>query len=172
MYLLLQGGGAPSAAGAGSTFDLTIKLVAMFGAAFAWFYQTRATHLRSKIKLDLEIYQLGRALLPADDANRAQANARRLMGYLYRQRDDPSGRSWPDLFLGAGLLIGALVWLAVSIARDFAPLWQFGVTLVLAFIGIGAVMNGMNPSGTPSSPSPQSGAGRGKAPPNPEGGAT
>ena len=138
------------------TAELALKTVGAFRAGIGWLYQTRATYLRNKIKLDLEILEKSRALLDATQSSRVQSNAERLMGYLYRDDPGKPRRSWPDLVVGIGFFLAAILWIIIAIRQHFGVVWQLGVTAMLLFVGLGGVLNGIAPSSPASTDDPTS----------------
>lgn len=65
------------------TADVVVKALAALGAGFAWTYQWRGRH-RSKLKADLEIFGLYKAIDPSSQrCNNLQERINRRMDRLY-----------------------------------------------------------------------------------------
>jgi hypothetical protein len=137
--------------------DAVLKALGLFGAALGWLYQVRAKFQRDKIKTDLEILEKSRQLFGESDerAHRVEAKVTLIMGYLYRD-DKPKDRnqiSWADFALFVVCLVGAAAFGWSGAWSD--KYWELAVAGLLAFIGIGALLNALGRNGsTEAAPNP------------------
>ncbi len=119
------------------------KVAGLLGATIAWLHQVRTKSRRDKIKLDLEILEKTRDLLGRESrtALLVEKSIERRGDVIYGDRSEGgSGTavSWSDLSVFFICLLGAYGF--ASEGGD-AKIWQLVVAGVLAFIGVGALLN-------------------------------
>lgn len=121
--------------------DDILKALGLAGAGIAWVLQTRAKLQREKIKLDLEILEKSKAAFGDNDdrTRKVATKVTLLMSYLYRDLEAKPLRSfsWSYVALAMACFAGAGAF-ALTGSGQF---WNLAVAGVLAFIGVGAVMN-------------------------------